>query len=328
MGYFEKLSYLALEPNSYCNLHCTSCNRDRLEAEGLRKNKNLTLAELKHILEQVKFCPINTVKLQILSEPMFHPEFHILAKELKSYFPKAYVIVATNLQYNLLKSPFLSTLPFADIFYLSIDGTGEIYEKLRVGARYDKLLKSLTDIKENVSPADRKKLYINFTLTPENYLELPKVYELKEIYELGGVRINLAQNWNEDQLNDLRFSDEITDYLKNYSRDVKGVPNWNYSDCFWPFSGVTIDVYGNVRQCIINTTQQPIGNVFSTPLKEIFDNSPVLQEARMLLSKNIAPNSCKNCDYKHLSKQLADIFSSQPTATANKPRLKVFDENS
>lgn len=323
MNYFKKLSYLAIEVNSFCNLQCLSCNRERLVKEGKRSPKNMSLTELRHILDQVKDCPVDTIKFQILSEPMFHPEFESIVKTAKEYFPKVCIIVATNLQYDLPKTPFLKMLPYVDIVYLSIDGVNETYERLRKGASYKKLLQSLKNISELISDEDRKKLHINFTLTPENYKELPEVYKLRDEYRLPLVRINLAQNWSEDETNPYKFTDEILDELKVYAADIRGVAGWEYKDCYWPYSGVTIDVYGDVRQCIINTTQSPLGNVFKSDLKTIFNDSPELNAIRASLAANKAAKSCETCDYKFLSGHLKRVFADLGKESQNTARKKT-----
>lgn len=311
-----------LEANSGCNLACLHCNRKELEAAGLRSPKNLTAEELRFILEQFKGCALDSIKFEGLSEPMLHPAFDRLAAILRGYFPEAFVIIATNLNYKLERTPFLATLPSVDMVYLSIDGVRATYEKLRCGASFEKLLSSLDAIERLVDAETRaKKLFINFTATEANYRELPEIYGLREKYGLAGVRINLAQNWNEHERNANRFSAEMLEFLKSYRSDVKGVPTWDYKDCFWPFNGMIIDVYGDVRQCVINTSMKPIGNVFRQPAREIFNSSRVLAESREALDANRAASPCRTCDYKLLGPALGEILGS---SLGVRPRAKVL----
>lgn len=320
-NYFQTISYLVLEANSSCNLACAYCNRQKLESEGLREPKNLTLAELDQIAGKFKNCAIDTIKFEYLSEPMLHPQFHLLAERLRSHFPRAFTIIATNLQYALPKTSFLKTLPFVDMIYLSIDGVGEIYEKARAGAKFDKLIRSLEDIQAAVDEKTRKtKLHINFTLSPQNYRTLPQVYELQKKYGLASVRINLAQNWNEEELNQLQFGEEIVRFLEPYRHDVKGVGGWDYKDCYWPFNGIVLDVFGDIRQCIINTSMKPIGNIFKDDIEKIYNTSLEFAEARRSLGENKAAKACRNCDYKHLSPILSRILRAQTPP----PRRKVL----
>ena len=310
-----------IEMNSQCNLQCIHCTREQLKAEGRREPKILHRAELKHILDQLKECPVDTIKVEGLSEPMLNMQIDEQLQTIREYFPKAHIILITNLQYSPDKTKFFQSLKFIDALYISVDGTEKIYERIRKGANYAKFLNALEQIKMNTSPLDLQKIHLNFTATAENFTEIPKIYELKGKYGLSSVRINLVQNWDENQKNTHQFSEPLLDFVKKYNTDVKGVANWNYSDCFWVFNGIVIDVDGNVRQCVLNNTQKPIGNVFRTSLREIFNDSYILNEARNLLPLNKCNSSCTNCDYKGLSPTLAKVFSGLPQT--NKPRIAL-----
>lgn len=311
-NYFANINYLMLEANSSCNLACASCNRSELEKFGLREAKTLSEEELRKILSIMKRTKVDTIKFEGLSEPMLNPKFDLMCGVLREYFPRAFVIIATNLQYSLEKTAFLRTIPYVDMVYLSIDGTGEVYERARAGAQYAKLLKSLNDVRDRVEPADRKKkLHINFVLTADNYQELPKVYEIKDKFGLGSVRVNLAQNWNEGENNKLAPTRDMIEVLKNYRDDIKGVGGWDFRDCFWPFNGLIVDVFGDVRQCIINTSMRPVGNIFRDNIEEIYNQGVHFGRVRGALSQNLAPHECRNCDYKFLSPILREIFGGQ-----------------
>jgi len=308
--FFSNINYLMIETNSTCNLKCTTCNREDLKAKGLRADKYLTISEFDNRLKVFKDCKIDTVKIEGISEPMLHPDFSKMCQVLKGYFPSAFVIMATNCQYNVDKVPFISSLQYVDQVYLSIDGVKDIYEQARLGAKWEKLLTFLGRIEELVETEERsKKLFINFTLTEKNYKSLPEIYQLSDRFGLAGVRINLAQNWNEDETNTHNFSKDLIKTIKKYSKDLKGVPNWSYKDCFWPYAGVVIDVYGNIRQCIINTSQDPIFNIENEGFKDFFNNSDHYKRIRESLSNDKPQPECENCDYKFLSPILEEIFN-------------------
>jgi radical SAM protein with 4Fe4S-binding SPASM domain len=316
---FQKINYLMLESNSSCNLECKSCNRKELARQGLREAQNLSEAELISILDQLKSCPIETIKFAGLSEPMLHPRFDRLAKILRGYFPNAFIIIATNLMYAPERSPLLETLPSVNQVYLSIDGVGETYERLRTGASYDRLLRSLEQLQKRVTETVRaEKLYINFTLSDENYLELPQVYELNKKYGLAGVRINLEQNWSSTHPSHPKFSQSALSFVRQFAADLKGVGGWEFKDCFWPFNGIVIDVHGNVRQCVINTDMKPLGNVFEKSIAEIYDSEAYLNIREKLL-KNCPAESCKGCSYHELSATLKSLISDR-----TKPRARLL----
>ena len=299
-----------IETNSSCNLKCKYCNREDLVRVGVRPLKNLTEEEFRKMLDVFKDCNIDTVKLEGISEPMLHSRFDIMAKILKEYFPEAFVIIATNLQYKVERTPFLRTLDYVDMVYLSIDGTKRIYEEARPGAKYEKLLNSLDDIKRLVPKNVRnQKLHINFVLTGENYNDLPEVYKLRDKYDLSSVRINFAQNWNEGEIGSHSYSNEVIEMARRYKKDVKGVADWNYNRCFWPFAGISVDVFGDVRLCIINTSQVPLCNILKNDVEKYFNESDYYNNIRKSLQHNSATDSCSNCDYKALTEVLGKVFS-------------------
>lgn len=307
-----------LEVNSECNLRCTFCNREELKDKGQREPKKISAEQLEEILQQFSQCPIDTIKLEGISEPMLHPDFDKCAKVLREKFPEAFIIIATNLQYNPETSPVLNTLQWVDMVYLSIDGVEEIYEKMRPGANYQRLLSSLQYLDSKISDVDRKKLFINFTATEHNYIQLPAIYQLKDQFNLAGVRINLAQNWSEEQQNSWDFNPSLKKFLQEYQNDLKGVPDWRYHNCFWPFEGIIIDVNGNIRQCIINTSQRPIGNIYRDDIRKLYNESRHYQQTREMLAQGKPTDNCLNCDYQHLAPTLKDIFGDQ--AYSIKPR--------
>ena len=321
-NYFRNITYLMLETNSQCNLQCPTCTRSLLATRGQRAPKQLSISEFEATLTFFKHCPIDTIKLQGLSEPMLHPQFDQLAQNLHRYYPFAFIIIATNLQYHLQEAPFLATLPNVNMVYLSIDGVEDVYESSHPPASWELLLQNLSAIRSLVPEAEStQKLFINFTLTEKNYRQLPFIYQLVKDYNLAGVRINLAQCWDQDQTNPHQFSNEILAYLQDYKKDIKGVPNWTYQQCFWPFSGIVIDVYGNIRQCVLNTTQEPIGNIWQDNVEELYNQHAHYQEIRSQLKKDSCHQSCQTCDYKFLSPVLAQIFSSPLENKSPRPFL-------
>ena len=316
--YFSRISYLIIEPNSACNLKCAFCNREQLVKKGWRDKKTLTPREYDDMIGLFQDCPIDTIKIEGISEPMLHKNFDQIARITRERFPKALIIIATNLQYNVAQTSFLKTISSIDMIYLSIDGTGKIFEQHRIGAKFERFIQSLDQIKGQTSPEERAKMHLNFTATEFNYQCLPEIYSIRDAYKLGSVRINLAQNWNEGELNDHNYHSGFIETMRRYVQDIKGVDAWDYKDCFWPFSGIVVDVFGNVRQCIINTDQAPIGNLFKEDIRDIFNKSQHYRMTRKKLSENCAPESCKTCDYKHLSRTLGHILKG--AKIKNEPR--------
>lgn len=320
---FELVDYLVLEANSHCNLACASCNRAQLEAAGLRQAKVMSEEELRFIMNVFSNHRLHTIKFEWLSEPMLHSQYDVLCDLIKAKQPQAFLITATNLQYSLDKVPFRQMLPFVDMVYLSIDGVESRYERARQGAKWERLLESLDQIVSSVDASTRKqKLHINMTVTKDNYRDIAKIYDLRQRFGFASVRLNLAQEWSVDSCPFPKVTSRMVDELRKWRADLKGVAGWDYKDCFWPFNGLTIDVYGNIRQCIIKTNSQPIGNVFTDNVREIFNSSPMLVKARDRIRANAPPAGCETCSYKFLSPILRAIFANHDSPKP-KPRIDL-----
>jgi molybdenum cofactor biosynthesis enzyme MoaA len=93
----QPITYAYLETTNYCNLECSFCNRN----EVIGKLKHMTLDKFRDMLERIKHHPITEAKLMGMGEPLLHPQFDLICKTFKEYFPDAFLIVATNCQYTL-----------------------------------------------------------------------------------------------------------------------------------------------------------------------------------------------------------------------------------
>ena len=85
------------------------------------------------------------------------------------------------------------------MMYFSIDGYKESYERDRSPAKWSKLIKFLNDFKKvNRYNCD---VSINYVVNSKNVFDIEKIKELAIKNNLTELRLNLAQNWNEDEQN-------------------------------------------------------------------------------------------------------------------------------
>ena len=72
------------------------------------------------------------------------------------------------------------------------------------------------------------KLYATGDKKKSPYQCIPEGYRICKTYELGSVRINLAQNWNEDELNNYGHYFDFIKTTRCCVRDIRGVGGWDY----------------------------------------------------------------------------------------------------
>ncbi len=303
----QPITYAYLETTNYCNLNCSFCNRDVV----VKKLRHMPLEKWKIVLDKLKNHPISEAKLMGLGEPFLHPKFSEVCKMFKEYFPKAFLIVATNCQYKM-NDNFKNSLKYIDLLYLSIDGYKESYEKFRPPSKWHKLVNFLEDLKK--VERHNCKITCNYVVNKENVEDIVKIENLCKEYSLEELRLNIAQDWSEKKtLKDQQsylwgYSKEQIEYLKkNYSKNIKGKTPWSWSDCFWVKRGIYMTVEGNLKVCALNTDTDSLGNIFSDSPEDIL-NSNRMNEIRDGCSNNKPNSHCSNCSYKELSPLLEKLI--------------------
>jgi|TARA_B100001063_G_scaffold139636_1_gene130472 radical SAM protein with 4Fe4S-binding SPASM domain len=297
-----KINYVCLETTNYCNLNCSFCNREQVVA-AYGKTQHMSLDNWEKILSKLKGENIENIKLTGLGEPFLHPKFHLICQKVKEFFPKTNLIVATNCQYKI-NDNFKKSLKYIDKMYFSIDGYKETYERDRAPAKWDKLLKFLSDFK-NVERFNCN-VSVNYVVNSQNVFDIEKIDELVKENKLTELRLNLVQNWNEDEQINVEYPKLMKEHLKRYKKQIKGVAPWTWSDCWWPENGLYVDVFGNVKVCIINTGTESVGNIFLESINEIKNNKKLLEISKSC-KENKLHEHCKNCSYKELSPLINEL---------------------
>ena len=305
----KPITYVYLETTNYCNLACSFCNRD----EVIGALNHMPIEKFRTLMESIKHHPITEAKLMGMGEPMLHPKFNEVCKIFKEYFPDAFLIVATNCQYNIgegrpLRERFQDALQYIDLLYFSIDGYDKSYERDRSPAKWSRLLSFLGDFKE----MDRRgcRVTCNYVVNPQNVSDIQRVSdEIVDGYGLEELRLNIAQDWSEDKSMPGGYTNEQLQYLKSWGDNVKGKSKWDYEDCYWVNEGLYTTVEGNVKMCCLNTAAKPFGNLFEENLDDI-RSSEDFQNVQNGCNTNNPTSHCKNCSYKELVPMLDDIKTS------------------
>ena len=305
----KPITYAYIETTNYCNLQCSFCNRD----EVIGALQHMPLSKFRMMLDGLKHHPIRESKLMGMGEPMLHPQFDEVCKTFKEYFPEAFLIVATNCQYNIgesrpLRKRFQNALQYIDLLYFSIDGYDKSYERDRSPAKWSRLLSFLANFKD----IDRKgcRVTCNYVVNPQNVSDIQRVNdEIVNGYGLEELRLNIAQDWSENKSLPGGYTLDQIDYLrKSWKDNVKGKSEWDFSDCFWVEEGIYTTVEGNVKMCCMNTGAEPFGNLFEDTIDNIRTTSDYLNVKKGCNTNN--PTShCKNCSYKELTPLLTEITS-------------------
>ena len=294
----DKITYAYLETTNYCNLDCSFCNRD----EVIGPLKHMSLEDWGKLLDGIKHHPIQEAKLMGMGEPMLHPQFDEVCRMFKEVFPKCKLIVATNCQYNI-NDKFRECMKYIDMLYFSIDGYKESYERDRSPAKWKKLIRFL----DQFESVDRHEcnVVVNYVVNAYNVYDIPRIDELRVNYNLGELRLNIAQIWDadtkmSDDIATSGYTEEDLNYLReNWNKQIMGKSKWDFKDCFWVNNGIYTTVEGHVKMCCMNTGAEPFGNLFENSIDEIrlMDD---YQNVKKGCQTNNPTSHCQNCSYKEL----------------------------
>ncbi len=169
--------FLQLEPVGQCNLACRMCAVPFREDGPARGLAAMPFADYTRLIDQ--FVGLQELHLQGLGEPLMHPRFFDMVR----YAAARGISVSLNTNLTLLterRARECASCGLAAI-HVSLDGaTAPTYERIRVGARFGKVLRNLRRLVAAVAAeeAPRPALRLVMVLMRENLAELPALVRL------------------------------------------------------------------------------------------------------------------------------------------------------
>ncbi len=266
-----------------CNSKCRACNIWKKYKENPKKIKEeLKLEEIKKIFNDSKYLKnLNSISLTG-GEPFLRKDFVELCGFFIKKYPSVGINIPTNsinlnLILNKLKEIVRRYNPKKLNINVSLDGIKKTHDRMRgISGSYDDTLKLIDCIKKIPSIS----VGINFTIMPENYKDILKVYKFskkKKIFfscQFGQISECYYENfknlerfkWTKGKLKDVEekinliindykkskntppcdkeiyFLSNMIKYQKNSKRTLK---------CYSGINSCFIDPYGDIFPCII-----------------------------------------------------------------------------
>ncbi len=302
---------LQLDPTSACNLGCPMCRRNKSSNLG---NK-LSLEDYRRILDQ--FPWLDFLLLIGIGEPLLNESLF----DLLEYTGDADMrtMMATNA--TLMDESMVERLLGSSVGYLQLSfdgGTKETYEATKKGADFDQVIENITILMRKKREArSRMTVFLVTAVTGLNCREVPRLMSLANQMGVDIVVVTpdlcnptIYPDYDcpkvpEEELlatlSEIRKLGKkmgITTYLsspKPYGRfQTQGT-----TSCYWPWYGMYVTCEGDVTPC--SEISDPkwlgplaLGNVFETPVEEIWNGS-AYQEFRRRLASNDPVEFCSHC---------------------------------
>ncbi len=272
-GILEKFPiFLDIEVTSYCNLRCPFCATTYFK----KMDKGfITFEKVKFIIDEGADNGLYGCKFNIRGEPLLHKEIHKFVNYAKK---KGLIDVYFNTNAQLLNRELTKKLIDAglDRISISIEGyTKEVYEKYRIGGKFEKL-------KENIEILIEEKQKRNIDY-PEIRIQTVLIPELIDDLE------NYKKYW-------LDYADEVSylDY-KEMKEKKKGIK----SDWICPqlWQRMSVQWNGTILPCNHDDfALLKLGEVGKNSIKNCW-NSEKLNNIRDLHKQGLAHkiNACDGC---------------------------------
>jgi MoaA/NifB/PqqE/SkfB family radical SAM enzyme len=263
LNYIPKLRTICIETNNICNLQCVFCNVHVQE----RKYGYMDLNLYRKIIGQSAKLKPTTLHLNFEGESFLHPHIKEFL-ELSVSSGAKYRQLFSN---GMLVKPYLETIAkcLTKITF-SLDGIGEVNDKLRVGCKYDVIManiKELRQIRDNLGSS--LKIGVNLT----NYTQTEK-----EIHAFTKEMLGIA-----DIVQISEYRDPLNHYTKpGYNRrialkdtDDKRVAR-PVKYCAFPLNTLVVLWNGDISFCLCSVTSNPpmiAGyNAYKDKLKTIWES--------------------------------------------------------
>jgi len=248
-----------VEASKVCNLKCTGCRRAWEDDISLQPGGNyLTLERLGYIVEQVP--TVILVGFSGDAETTLNPNLWDILRYLKSKGIKS--TFTTN--GTLLNKELIDLCEDCGIIRISLSFAGakkETFEKLHIGAKWDKVLENCHLIGYSSIP-----LFLNFPMLTEELMdEIPEFFRIAKEVKATGVQFLKLMIEDTNGLAPLDFyklkglTDDIKERAKKGRFHVEGClePSPVFRECYEPVVAPLITLNGDVYPCAYSAKQTP-----------------------------------------------------------------------
>lgn len=279
---------ISIEPTNRCNLSCVECIRT---FNSTITSKDISPEQFENIIKSI-YHKTFYVNLYFQGEPLMNKNIHRIINVANKY--KLYTVISTNAHF--LTKDMAEQLIQAKLskIIISIDGmTQESYSKYRQGGQIQKVIEGITNLLEAKQKykSTMPKIIAQFLVNKFNEHEIPSFLhwakKLKIKPYLKTMQIYYDYNFLPSKERYKRYKTTNNGYT---------VKKKKQSGCWRLWSQCVITADGNVLPCCFDKTEKYIfGNVFTTPLKDIWKNKQFKDFRKNVLYNKKNIEICSNC---------------------------------
>jgi radical SAM protein with 4Fe4S-binding SPASM domain len=324
----ELPSFVQIEPVGQCNLRCQMCPiQFRKDGPPYGPPAFMDFDVFTRLVDGLP--ALKELQLQGLGEPMMHPRFF----DMIAYAVARGIAVSTNTNLTLLtarRAELCVTSGLGEL-HASIDGaTAETYERIRVRAHFDRIVRNLEGLVEARRRLGRTTPHIRMVVVAmrQNLHEFPDLVRLAHRLSIDSIFVqHLCHDFGESSLpaqykpmrdfvEDETLVGEDPERIKRYFTEARatadelgvklrlpltrprlhppGTPG--PERCDWPWRGAYVSYQGLTMPCCMVATPDRIhfGNMAEKGVDAIW-NGPEMRAFRDELSSETPPEVCRSC---------------------------------
>lgn len=285
---------LSIEPTTACNLRCPEC------PSGLRaftrNTGNLRTDFFRRVVDELH-PDLLYLYFYFQGEPYIHPQFLDMVRY--AHERKLYTVTSTNghfLDDNRARQTVESGL---DRLIISVDGTTqETYAQYRIGGQLEQVLQGARNVVAWKRRLKSKHPYIifQFLVVRPNEHQIEDLYRLANEIDVDAVQLKTAQVYDYKHGNPLiPLQDRYTRY--HQLPDGTWAPRHNLHNHCWKLWHACVVTWDGlvVPCCFDKDAAHRMGDLKTTPFREIWQNGPYRNFRRQILKGRSAIDICTNC---------------------------------
>jgi MoaA/NifB/PqqE/SkfB family radical SAM enzyme len=153
------------------------------------------LQKAKRVIDET-FQNISHITLSIMGETLLYPHLREITEYIKGKNKGLKIFLATNASLPRAAEIVETIADNIDSLMISIDGIGDVFEKVRKGSNYDTFINNVKDISV-ISSRSNFSFMLNMVVLKENYHQMPDVVTLANKLNASNLNftpVNLAVN--------------------------------------------------------------------------------------------------------------------------------------
>ena len=301
-------STIMFEVTNQCNLKCITCPREYLFGDRMDKGY-MNFEKLKKVVDEA-YPYIDSIGLTGLGETLLYKDIVNAVDYIKSKSKGIIISCSINAHLKTSVDVVSQLAGKIDTIQVSMDGIGEVYDKVRIRGDFNFFNDTLAKIVE-LTRVTKTDVMLNVVIVKENYHQMAEMIEFAHnigIEYINMIPINLVAKTDEDiSYYKFFFTDEYLNELKRAKATAKKYPeiefiyselslDEGFASCKYPWNYFYISWDGYLPPCCAKPfpKEMNLGDVFEDGLLRSL-NSKEFQDFRKLSKQNITPDFCKKC---------------------------------